>query len=484
MKKAALRFLLICVIFLFSACFYNVNDTDLPIVRLLWPGDTQTGLGLNVFFQWIGFPTIKTEVKTREDPVIDHYVVVYAEESEWWNPANRISYTTAATGVESRVLDYNTTYRWQVFAYQEVEEADKQSSRRIVEGKSNVFSFTTMKEPGEMVTIAPGQFTMGDHFHPEWEGGEIPPWYFNDQPAHAVSLTKNFEIGKYEVTNQEFLEFLNNVGVPFYEEDPAYPTEGMGWLNGRPVIETWWDDPSTGIYYDIVDKKWKIKTAWTNTNVEPNVTVPLNYAAMPVTRVSWYGATFYCDWLSRMSGYAEAYNSSSGEARIVPRDNGGYRLPTEAEWEYCARGGGGDTLYSGTSIFPANYAWFYWNSDLSDGTGRRVHEVGQKLPNELELYDMTGNVFEMCSDWWEMYCAEYAPEGCPLLMTDPAGPEQPDPPVFSFKVMRGGSWGTEDGEDGLTYLSNVRRFSIFPENTESDVGFRIARTVLPEVSLP
>ncbi|HQC38350.1 MAG TPA: SUMF1/EgtB/PvdO family nonheme iron enzyme, partial [Thermotogota bacterium] len=136
-----------------------------------------------------------------------------------------------------------------------------------------------------------------------------------------------------------------------------------------------------------------------------------------------------------------------------------------------------DTLYSGTSIFPANYAWFYWNSDLSDGTGRRVHEVGQKLPNELELYDMTGNVFEMCSDWWEMYCAEYAQEGCPLLMTDPAGPEQPDPPVFSFKVMRGGSWGTEDGEDGLTYLSNVRRFSIFPENTESDVGFRVARSI-------
>ncbi len=198
----------------------------------------------------------------------------------------------------------------------------------------------------------------------------------------------------------------------------------------------------------------------------------MNYAAMPVVNISWYGAVYYCDWLSRME---EAYDSSSGSVRNISRTGGGFRLPTEAEWEYCARGGGGNTLYSGTNLFPANYAWFYWNSDISDGTGSRVHEVGQKLPNILGLYDMTGNAFEMCSDWFEVYCCEY-PTGCPVVSTDISGPVQPDPPVFSYKVMRGGSWDSAD-DGGNTFLSNVHRHSIYPENTENTVGFRIARTI-------
>jgi len=493
-KMRILRKVVLAVFFVFFlvSCSQMGSPDVAPKVWLRSPAFDQTGVGREVLFQWYATPwnpgvdSQSSRISGRGEYEIDHFVLSYGEKSKWgtWEmETDYVRIETTATSAESRELLYDTEYYWTVTAFQWV--LDSSSSgfvKKLVWTEAGPRQFTTMKEPGEMVAIAPGQFTMGDNFHPAWEGGETPPWYFADQPAHAVSLTRNFEIGKYEVTNQEFVEFLNSAAVPFYEEDIHNPIDGKGWLNGHPVIETSKDDPSTGIYYDPIAQEWKTKTAWTNTNVEPNVIVPLNYAAMPVVRVSWYGAAFFCDWLSQMSGYAQAYDSSSGEVRNVPRDNGGYRLPTEAEWEYCARGGGGDTLYSGTNLFPANYAWFAWNNDMMDGAGSRVHEVGQKLPNSLELYDMTGNVFEMCSDWFETYCAEYGAQGCPGVVIDPTGPEQTDPPVYTFKAMRGGSWGTDDGEDGQTYLSNVRRSSISPENTQNTVGFRLARTILPEGS--
>ncbi|HPB88309.1 MAG TPA: SUMF1/EgtB/PvdO family nonheme iron enzyme [Thermotogota bacterium] len=477
-------FIVLCACVLIS-CNQMGPPDQCPKLWLRSPGPDQTGLGKKVLFQWVGTPwnpdagAQSPRESCRALYEIDHYVLLYGQAANWDSETDIVRVETTATSVESNELYYDTEYYWLVAAFQWVPGSSKEEPEKLVWTQVGPRQFTTMKEPGEMVTIPAGQFTMGDHFHPEWTGGETAPWYLMDQPAHDVALSKSFQIGKYEVTNQEFVAFLNSVEVPFYDDDLLNPGEGKGWLNGHPLIHTNWDDPSMGICYDTIDSQWKIKTSWTNTNVEPNVTVPLNYAAMPVVNVSWYGAAYYCDWLSQMLGYEEAYDSSSGTLRSVPRDNGGFRLPTEAEWEYCARGGGGDTLYSGTSIFPANYAWFAWNSDIGDGTGMRVHEVGQKLPNELELYDMTGNVFEICSDWWGLYCAEYGEAGCPVLLTDPAGPEQPDPPVYFYKVMRGGSWSTEDGDDGQTYLSNVRRHSIFPENMESNVGFRVARTLPP-----
>jgi len=482
LRKSMLLMLMLFVFVMIAFVLTSFNQMGTPDVCpelwLLYPKADQTGLGTKVRFQWHGIPWnpgksfLKEQERDRENWEIDYYVLLYGKASDWESETNIIRIETTETSAESYNLFFNTEYYWMVIAFQELD--------KVVWTQVGPRSFTTMKEPGEMVTIPAGQFTMGDHFHPEWEGGETAPWYLIDQPAHVVALSQSFQIGKYEVTNQEYVAFLNNMKVPFYEEDPAYPTEGKGWLNGKPVIKTHFEDPSTGIYYDIDLNEWVVKTSWTNTNVVPNVTVPLNYAAMPVVNVSWYGATFYCDWLSQMMGHEEAYGLSTEIPQTNSRDNVSYRLPTEAEWEYCVRDMGGDTLYSGTSIFPANYAFFAWNSDYSDGTGQRVHEIGQKLPNMLGLYDMTGNVFEMCSDWYEIYCAQYGEEGCPPLITDPAGPEQPDPAIYTQKVMRGGSWATDDGDDGQTYLSNVRRHSIFHEGMENDVGFRVARTLSAE----
>lgn len=156
-------------------------------------------------------------------------------------------------------------------------------------------------------------------------------------------------------------------------------------------------------------------------------------ADYPAYYISWEEAKRFCEKLSELSGKT-------------------YRLPTEAEWEYAARGGRhkDGTKYSGGDDI-AEVAWVARNSE---GT---THPVGQKKPNGLGLYDMSGNVWEWCSD---KYCADYYSES-------PAeNPEGPD--YGSFRVKRGGSW---------RYLANSgrvsRRYSNFPDTKRDVVGLRV-----------
>lgn len=125
----------------------------------------------------------------------------------------------------------------------------------------------------------------------------------------------------------------------------------------------------------------------------------------PMERVSWNGIQEYIRRLNEMTGM-------------------NYRLPTEAEWEYAARGGklSRGYKYSGSNRADS-VAWTDGNS------GNTLHPVGQKLPNELGIYDMSGNVFEWCSDW---YASDYYSRS---PRENPSGPE-----TGEKKVMRGGSW--------------------------------------------
>jgi formylglycine-generating enzyme required for sulfatase activity len=178
----------------------------------------------------------------------------------------------------------------------------------------------------------------------------------------------------------------------------------------------------------------------------------------PVDSVSWFDAVRFCNALSEKEGLAPAY-VISGNTVSWDTSAGGYRLPTEAEWEYAARGGIlgalspealGRAFYSGGED-PEALGWFNTNS------GKTSHPVKSKAPNELGLYDMSGNVWEWCWD----YFGEY-PQG---PATDPAGLAE-----GGRRVLRGGAWFTP-----VNLLRVTNRYWNAPAFKTNSVGFRLAR---------
>ncbi|MFC5182975.1 formylglycine-generating enzyme family protein [Actinomadura harenae] len=156
---------------------------------------------------------------------------------------------------------------------------------------------------------------------------------------------------------------------------------------------------------------------------------------LPVENVSWWDAIHFCNALSEQEGLAPAYRVHGDEVE-EDRSVGGYRLPTEAEWEYACRAG-----TSGPHYAPLDdIAWYRENS------GERPHEVGTRLPNPWGLHDMLGNVWNWC---WDFY----------------------DPEVYgTYHVLRGGGWFDEH----WSCRASARRRS-HPTYRVDDVGFRVAR---------
>lgn len=153
--------------------------------------------------------------------------------------------------------------------------------------------------------------------------------------------------------------------------------------------------------------------------------------------------------------------------RLNVRTGGGYRLPTEAEWEYAARSRGKDERWAGTSDAPSlgDFGWFYHNSRGTEPAGAgqgakpQTQPVGQKKPNGLGLYDMSGNVWEWCEDWYAVDYYESSPGD------DPRGPEW-----GTHKVRRGGSWIEPIDLARTDYRGNSP-----PAGRSSNIGFRLAR---------
>ena len=169
---------------------------------------------------------------------------------------------------------------------------------------------------------------------------------------------------------------------------------------------------------------------------------------LPVEQVSWLDAADYCNKLSLAEGLTPAY-SITGNNVQWNRQADGYRLPTEAEWEYACRAGTQTPFYTGNSVNTAG--WYSANS------GGKTQPVGGKLPNAWGLYDMHGNVLEWCWDWLANYTA--------AATTDPAGPA-----TGTNRVYRGGCWRFESYQVRSAY-----RFGNIPGLRSFILGFRVAR---------
>jgi sulfatase modifying factor 1 len=171
----------------------------------------------------------------------------------------------------------------------------------------------------------------------------------------------------------------------------------------------------------------------------------------PVEQVSWLDVVDFCNRLSAKEGLQPCC-TITGTSVSCDFGRNGYRLPTEAEWEYAAKGGRPSRGY--TYVGGNDAGAVEWNDSNS---GNTTHAVGGKQANELGLYDMSGNVWEWCWDWYGSYGAG--------AQTDPRGPSS-----GQYRLLRGGS-----AINGVTYLRAAYRCYYVPGDRYAFVGFRLAR---------
>ena len=179
--------------------------------------------------------------------------------------------------------------------------------------------------------------------------------------------------------------------------------------------------------------------------------------------VKWLLAIKYANWVSRKYGLEECYIVEGDNVEWKRKANG-YRLPTDAEWEFAARGGllSKGYEYSGSNDLD-EVAWTGWNSD------NIAHPVGAKAANELGLFDMSGNVDEWCWDLSETY-----PNNKDILLVDPIGPSIEDyisRNKYRWRIDRGGSYGTTES----FLLTPYHRTGAYEFGVDSGPGIRLAR---------
>ncbi|GHV90482.1 hypothetical protein AGMMS50268_09850 [Spirochaetia bacterium] len=203
--------------------------------------------------------------------------------------------------------------------------------------------------------------------------------------------------------------------------------------------------------YEVTQKEW---AAVMGNN-------PSNFKGdnLPVERVSWYEAVAYCNARSQKEGLNPAY-TINGETVTWNRNANGYRLPTEAEWEYACRAATTTPFNTGNNITTtqANYNGNYpYNNNAKGENRRKTTAVGSFAPNRWGLYDMHGNVWEWCWDWYDGYST--------AAQTDPMGASS-----GSYRVLRGGSWSIF-----AEYLRSACRYNRAPSYRDDYFGFRVAR---------
>ncbi len=293
-------------------------------------------------------------------------------------------------------------------------------------------------DPKNFVFIRGGEFTMGspenevgreDHiivnsnsndefsFSPRLWDREI--LHQSSETQHQVKLS-DFYMGKYAVTVGEFRKFVEATG---------YQTEAEKRVLSDIVVN---------------NETWKAVAINWRHGVSDSMR-PQNEENHPVLHVSWNDAVAYCKWLSKETGKK-------------------FRLPTEAEREYACRAGTTTPFNTGNNLTTdqANYDGNYPYNDNPKGVYREnTVAVNSFVPNAWGLYNMHGNVFEWCSDWYGgTYYDECKANG---TVTNPAGPSK-----GSDRVLRGGGWGNPAGS-----CRSADRGDFTSRNPNGDVGFRV-----------
>jgi len=270
--------------------------------------------------------------------------------------------------------------------------------------------------PGQVnvptVLVVGGKFSMGGTVEQDTFARE------NEFPVHEVTVA-SFKMGTSEVTNAQFQKFLISRKI-------LVAGSGLS-ANGSSYTFIDYKNPY-GLSYNTATSTWDVKPGLEN---------------HPVVNVTWYGAYEFCRWA-------------------------GGRLPTEAEWEFAARGGNASNgnLFSGCGLSQLSiYAWYDANMDKSPDGSSDTQVVKYWAENEQHLYDMSGNVREWVTDWYNYYL--------PLSQTNPKGMSDADATDSGIneKVRRGGGWADKD----VNALRVSRRDHSAPDVKSGSCGFRFAK---------
>jgi beta-lactam-binding protein with PASTA domain len=334
----------------------------------------------------------------------------------------------------------------------------------------------------EMVPVPAGTFTMGN------SGVGDDAAFGNEAPMHPVKLN-TYEIGKYDVTSKQYCAVLNWALVRGYLKDST----GVTWAGAGDIYA------GENLQMILSYTGWSCNVQYSGTVFSSKTRTGLPAGTIysmdthPIVYVSWYGAVAFCNWLSEMEGLPVCYDTTTEDWSLIiaPPKPGGYRLPTEAEWERAAAWDGtkhwiygftSDTLtgnhqcnYNTGTTWNANHVdplglnepctspvgWFDGVNVSPNGNVATVNSV-----SPVGAYDMSGNVFEWCNDWW---MGDYYIGGS---MTNPTGP--PSSEAGLSHVVRGGSCYSSRDE----CRSACRPCLDFPplNGNISDVGFRLAKS--------
>ncbi len=295
-------------------------------------------------------------------------------------------------------------------------------------------------EDGGMIVVPAGEFVMGsnktDTTNSVGEFGNTKPWYLDEHPEHKLKLAA-FYIDKFEVTNAEYRDFVAAVNVTPPEH---WIKQGFILSMNKAKLRKADVDTLRKVAVKVFKLDMDTRTM-TKDQLLAAIDKHLDYqGTLPVTFVSWHDADAYCKWA-------------------------GKRLPTEQEWEKAARGSNGNE--------------FPWGNQWRAGMGNTGEEswddgvapVGSYKTDKSSfgVYDMSGNVSEWVSDWYQAY------PGSDYTSKDFGE---------TFKVVRGPGWGGVGHYALQLFQRGAYRFNLPPQSRFDDLGFRCAVTHAPPAKIP